>query len=127
MIATGAEDGRVDLYERASRRHLRRFELGNTIFALEFGRGNRYLLADGENTPTTVFSTTGDEDRNAVMLVDPIPEPSYQSAAFDLSNGELSVVSTDGRHVLRYPCVACVSEEALLTKVRDRLEREKLG
>ena len=127
LIATGAEDGRVDLYERASRRHLRRFELGNTIFALEFGRGNRYLLADGENTPTTVFSTTGDEDRNAVMLVDPIPEPSYQSAAFDLSNGELSVVSTDGRHVLRYPCVACVSEEALLTKVRDRLEREKLG
>jgi hypothetical protein len=70
-----------------------------------------------------VFSTTGDEGQNAIMLVDPIPEPPSQSAAFDRSNGELSVVSTDGQNVLRYPCVACKSDEAMLRKVKERLHR----
>ncbi len=127
FIATGTEEGWVDLWDRRSGRHLRHFELGSAISALDFGRGNRYLLADGENTPTTVLSTAGDQDRNAVMLVDPIPESLAQSAAFDLATrGRPSVVSTDGQYVMRYPCVACVSEKALLREVERRLASSKL-
>jgi hypothetical protein len=33
------------------------------------------------------------------------------------------VLSSDGRYVLRYPCVACVSRTELLEKAERRLAR----
>lgn len=122
FVAAGSEDGRIVLWDRRSGSAVRDFDLRTGVAVLGFDTTGRYLLADGANTPTEVFATGGARELNALMLVDPIPEPPDQAADF-VSAANTGVWSTDGRYMLRYPCVACVSEKALLAEAGKRLAK----
>jgi WD40 repeat protein len=127
LIATGNSDGTVVLWDRASGTILRQFELGSEIRALTFTPNADYLIAKGSNTPTQVLATSGDTGANAVMLVDPVPEPTYQAAVFDPQRRRPPyILSTEGRYAVVYPCTACVSETDLLKEMNQRLNVEQI-
>jgi WD40 repeat protein len=133
FVATGNADGTVVLWDRATGRIVRRFELRSEIKALTFTPKADYVIVKASNTPTEILAASGDTGANAVMLVDPVPEPWYEAAAYDprhlLNSGDDTpgIVSTEGRYAVVYPCVACVPTSKLLKELQQRLDVREIG
>jgi hypothetical protein len=116
------------LWDAKSRDIVRTFELDSPIVGVDFDARGRFIVADRLGRQTVILNITGDEGPNAVMLSDPIPEPADQSVAFDPAGGQRpTVVSSNGRYIVRYPCVACVSRDALIDELDRRLARANAG
>jgi WD40 repeat protein len=129
LVAAGSADGTVVLWDRRSGRVERRFEFGSGVEELSFSGDTRYLVVKGLGVPTQIYATNGDTGANAVVLRDPTVEPMFQAAAFDpRRQGQAvpSIVSTDGRYVLAYPCGACSSKSQLLDQMDKHLRTVKI-